>query len=130
VFSNAALHWMREPDRVIEGVRRALCPGGRFVGEMGGEGNVGAVRAALVQALAEHGIDATPLDPWYFPSCKEYQQRLERSAFIIDTIVLFPRPTVLPTLSDQRQRDVRKRTSALTTVATTCAAALSSAVRP
>jgi SAM-dependent methyltransferase len=97
VFSNAALHWMREPDRVIEGVRRALCPGGRFVGEMGGEGNVAAVRAALVQALAEHGIDATPLDPWYFPSCKEYQQKLERSGFIIDTIVLFPRPTVLPT---------------------------------
>jgi hypothetical protein len=64
---------------------------------MGGEGNVAAVRAALVQALAEHGIDATPLDPWYFPSCKEYQQRLERSGFIIDTIVLFPRPTVLPT---------------------------------
>ena len=38
-----------------------------------------------------------PLDPWYFPSCEEYQQRLERSGFIIDTIVLFPRPTVLPT---------------------------------
>src|SRR5512132_3943304 len=97
VFSNAALHWMREPDRVIEGVRPALCPGGRFVGEMGVEAKVAAVRAALVQALAEHGIDATPLDPWYFPSSKEYQQRLERSGFIIDTIVLFPRPTVLPT---------------------------------
>src|SRR5512132_4340689 len=31
------------------------------------------------------------------PVVLEYQQRLERSGFIIDTIVLFPRPTVLPT---------------------------------
>ena len=31
VFSNAALHWMREPDRVLAGVRRALKPGGRLV---------------------------------------------------------------------------------------------------
>jgi SAM-dependent methyltransferase len=39
-FSNAALHWMKDPDRVIAGVRRALKPGGRFVGECGGLGNV------------------------------------------------------------------------------------------
>lgn len=31
VFSNAALHWMRDADAVIAGVRRALKPGGRFV---------------------------------------------------------------------------------------------------
>lgn len=37
---------MREPDRVIESVRWVLCPGGRFVGEMGGEGNVAAAQAA------------------------------------------------------------------------------------
>ena len=35
VFSNAALHWVSEADRVIAGVRRALRPGGRFVAEMG-----------------------------------------------------------------------------------------------
>src|SRR4029077_20236142 len=34
VFSNAALHWMRPPEAVLAGVRRALRPGGRFVGEM------------------------------------------------------------------------------------------------
>src|SRR5678815_4450924 len=46
VFSNAALHWMHDPDRVVAGVFRALRPGGRFVGECGAEGNV----ATLVQA--------------------------------------------------------------------------------
>src|SRR5690242_10239656 len=41
VFSNAALHWMKEdPDAVIAGVARALKPGGRFAGEMGGHGCV------------------------------------------------------------------------------------------
>src|SRR6202047_2116098 len=40
VFSNAALHWMRNPDQVIAGVRRALRPQGRFVAELGGHGCV------------------------------------------------------------------------------------------
>ena len=31
VFSNAALHWMRRADAVIEGVWRVLKPGGRFM---------------------------------------------------------------------------------------------------
>ncbi|MFZ1415200.1 MAG: methyltransferase domain-containing protein [Defluviicoccus sp.] len=97
VFSNAALHWMKEPDRVLEGVRRALCPSGRFVGEMGGLGNVAAVRAALCRALEEDGIDAAQLDPWYFPSAEEYRRRLEAAGFTVETIALFPRPTVLPT---------------------------------
>ena len=35
VFSNAALHWMKDADAVIGRVARAL-PNGRFVAEMGG----------------------------------------------------------------------------------------------
>ena len=45
VFSNAALHWMPDLDAVFAGVARALKPGGRFVAEMGGEGNVATVVA-------------------------------------------------------------------------------------
>src|SRR5271170_390366 len=52
VFSNAALHWMkRERDAVIAGVYRALKPGGRFVGEMGGHGCVAAITIALIAML-------------------------------------------------------------------------------
>ena len=36
VLTNAALHWMKQPDAVIQGVGQALKPGGRFVGEFGG----------------------------------------------------------------------------------------------
>jgi trans-aconitate methyltransferase len=40
VFSNAALHWMKQKEKVIEGVYRALKAGGRFVAEMDGNGNI------------------------------------------------------------------------------------------
>ena len=36
VFSNAVLHWMKDADRVISNVFRALRAGGRFVAECGG----------------------------------------------------------------------------------------------
>jgi ubiquinone/menaquinone biosynthesis C-methylase UbiE len=34
VFSNAALHWMKKPEEVVEGVRFALKLGGRFAAEV------------------------------------------------------------------------------------------------
>ncbi len=96
VFSNAALHWMRRPDAVIVGVRRALKPGGRFVAEMGGAGCVAAIRRALAHALGARGIDAAAYDPWFFPTAEEYRARLERHGFAVQSIQLFPRPTPLP----------------------------------
>src|SRR5580698_543657 len=36
IFSNAALHWIKQADAVIAGVYRSLRPGGRFVAECGG----------------------------------------------------------------------------------------------
>ena len=96
VFSNAALHWMKRPDAVIDGVWRALRPGGRFVAELGGDGCVRAVVDALAAALATRGIEAEQLNPWYFPTVDDYRTRLERRGFRVDSIVLFPRPTPLP----------------------------------
>ena len=96
VLSNAALHWMLDPDAVIAGVWRALRPGGRFVAEMGGGANVGRVVAALAAALGRQDIDAAPLNPWYFPDDAEYRARLEAAGFVVDSIALIPRPTPLP----------------------------------
>ena len=96
VFSNAALHWVRGQDEMLDGVHKALKPGGRFVAEFGGKGNVERVRAALVTALARRGIDALPLDPWYFPANPEYRARLEWHGFRVADIRLIDRPTVLP----------------------------------
>jgi SAM-dependent methyltransferase len=96
VFSNAALHWMRDPDAVIDGVWRALRPGGRFVAECGGAGNVATVLDALHAVVARCGVDGDAVSPWYFPSVDEYRARLERRGFVVQSIDLIPRPTRLP----------------------------------
>ncbi len=96
VFSNAALHWMRDAGAVIDGVRRALKPGGRFVGEMGGAGNVQLIIGALIAALERRGLDGRSTFPWIFPSVEEYRQLLEQRGFRVRSIELIPRPTPLP----------------------------------
>lgn len=96
VFSNAALHWMLRPDLVIDGVWRALKPGGRFVAEMGGAGNVQTIREALIAALDRRGQDGEDAVPWYFPSPEEYRGKLESQGFSVPYIELIPRPTPLP----------------------------------
>jgi SAM-dependent methyltransferase len=95
VFSNAAMHWM-DPDRVIAGVWRALRPGGRFVGEFGGRGCVARIVAAVRAALARQGVDERGIQPWYFPGDDEYRARLEAHGFVVRSIALIPRPTLLP----------------------------------
>ncbi|GIX14976.1 MAG: methyltransferase type 11 [Paracoccaceae bacterium] len=93
VFSNAALHWMTDPDRVIAGVARALVRGGRFVAEAGGHGNVAAIRTALIAVLERHGRITDLGDIWYFPTVAEQRRRLERAGLTVTDIALIPRPT-------------------------------------
>lgn len=95
VFSNAVLHWIPEADAVLQGVGRALRPGGRFVAEFGGHGNVAAIVVALRAAFARHGLPFA--SPWYYPSVQEYRAKLEANGFVVDDIRLVPRPTPLPT---------------------------------
>lgn len=96
VFSNATLHWVKEPDAAIEGAWNALRPGGRFVGEFGGFGCVALVRGALGRALEKRGIDIASVNPWYFPTAEDYGARLEKRGFRVEQIRVFPRPTPLP----------------------------------
>lgn len=96
VFSNAALHWMKNAREVVSNVKNHLRVGGRFVAEMGGKGNVAIITNALYQALAEHGIKKEQINnPWYFPSVAEYTTLLEEEGFQISYVLYFERPTVL-----------------------------------
>ncbi len=96
VFSNAALHWIEQPQRPIDGVWRALKPGGRFVGELGGHGCVRTIERVLMDELRRRGVDPATVNPWYFPTDAAYRELLEARGFIVDSIALIPRPTPLP----------------------------------
>ncbi len=95
VFSNAVLHWVKEADKAIASVHQALKPGGRFVAEFGGQGNVQAIAHAIHNALEALGISAVALNPWYFPSIGEYATLLEHQGFDVIYAILFARPTPL-----------------------------------
>lgn len=96
ILSNAALHWMKRPEAVIDGMWRALRPGGRIAAEMGGAGNVETIRTGLIAGLEARGIDGAAASPWYFPAADEYGSLLGAAGFEIDYIELIPRPTPLP----------------------------------
>ncbi|KAK5112503.1 hypothetical protein LTR62_004260 [Meristemomyces frigidus] len=101
VFSNAALHWiLRAPETresVFRRVHEALEPGGKFVFEMGGAGNVAEVQAGFTAALVSKGgltlREAREASPWFFPSTQWMSQMLGRVGFEVEVCELEYRPT-------------------------------------
>lgn len=107
VFSNAALHWiLRDPSTrkdVFRDVFSALKPGGRFVFEFGGKGNVGEVHAAIVSVLTHHGIPlqkANDANPWFFPSDAWLRDMLTDVGFEVEKAEMEYRPTKLTARSE------------------------------
>jgi trans-aconitate methyltransferase len=96
IFSNAALHWIRDQKKVTAMMHLHLKEGGRLVVEFGGKGNVGQIRKALNDCFRQRGMfsHAEP-KRWYFPSIGEYTRLLESAGFEVNVAQLFDRPTVL-----------------------------------
>ncbi len=92
VFSNAALHWVKNAGGAAASIARALRPEGRFVAEFGGKGNIASVQSALRAVL---GPIADEQSPWYYPSIAEYSAVLERHGLEVRNASLFHRPTEL-----------------------------------
>jgi len=96
VFSNATLHWILNADAAIKCVYENLKPGGRFVAEMGGKGNMGKIIAATQKALGAHGYtNLAKAQQWYFPSLGEYTSKLEAAGFRVTFAAHFDRDTLL-----------------------------------
>ena len=95
VFSNAVLHWVRDQERMMQQVHRVLKPGGRFVAEMGGHGNVAAIHVAFTAILQKHGFGEREKGINYYPSAAAYSELLGRNGFSVEKIALIPRPTKL-----------------------------------
>lgn len=95
VFSNATLHWIKEPEREVQAIARRLKQGGRFVAEFGGKGNVAGFMETAETAW-ERMMPGQPFfSPWYYPGIAEYSMLLERHGFEVTYAILFDRPTPL-----------------------------------
>jgi SAM-dependent methyltransferase len=96
VFSNAVLHWVSGQDQAAACVAAALRPGGRFVAELGGHGNVRAILDATYAALERASYPLSrEAEPFFFPSIAVQAAVLERAGLEARQAVLFDRPTPL-----------------------------------
>lgn len=94
VFSNATLHWVKPPEAAAKCIAQVLKPGGRFVAEFGGHGNIGNIAQAVRLAYAEVTGEDRP-HAWFFPSIGEYAPLLEAHGLEVQVAWLFDRPTPL-----------------------------------
>lgn len=96
VFSNATLHWVTHERDAARNMADALKPGGRFVVEFGGSGNVKVIRAAIYRALEELELTRDRFDnPWFNPTIAEYAEILASVGLEVTFAHLFQRPTQL-----------------------------------
>jgi SAM-dependent methyltransferase len=92
-FSNATLHWVLEKEQAARAIFRALKAGGRFAGEMGGEGNLERLREALDEELIIRGyVPPVEASNWY-ASPHEFAALYEAAGFREIDARLIERPT-------------------------------------
>jgi len=131
VFSNATLHWVKPPEQAAACIAKALRPGGRFVAEFGGRGNVRTIESAIHSVANRMGQPLTE-SLWFYPSIAEYAAVLEQAGLEVTFATLFDRPTplsgedglrnwirmfcggVLGSLSPQQQNEFLSEVEALT----------------
>jgi trans-aconitate methyltransferase len=95
VFSNAAIHWMKDQRAVASSIYQALKPAGRFVAEFGGHGNIHHIETALRRALRQAGYDVSNEPYYYFPTVGQYATLVESVGFTVTFAAWFERPTPL-----------------------------------
>ena len=96
VFSNAVLHWIKQPKAALENIYKCLHEGGRFVAELGGKGNVQMITEEVKNVFTKSGLTFNEEQfPWYFPSIGEYTSLMEGAGFHVTFAYHFERPTNL-----------------------------------
>jgi trans-aconitate 2-methyltransferase len=85
VFSAATLHWIHDHPAVFRSVHDALAPGGRFVAQCGGRGNLDRLlhRAGALMATPPYAAHfAGWRAPWHFASAAATADALRHAGFI------------------------------------------------
>ncbi|MBP1040773.1 methyltransferase domain-containing protein [Vagococcus sp. BWB3-3] len=100
VFSNATLHWVKEPEKALSSIFQSLKKGGRLVAELGGQGNCQTLTDSLIRGFEKTDIVYNQeFFPWFFPSIGDYLVLMEKSGFNVIYGCYFDRPT--PLVDDQ-----------------------------
>ncbi|MEZ6134648.1 MAG: methyltransferase domain-containing protein [Pirellulaceae bacterium] len=94
VFSNAALHWINDPAKVVYCISKALKPDGRMAVEFGGHGNVHFL-AQAIETASEELLGSQLSHPWYFPSITAFGTVLEQHGMEVTQAAMIDRPTSL-----------------------------------
>ena len=83
IFSNATLHWVKDHQKLLSNVHRALRPGGRVRFDFASDGNCVNFFAVIREAMALDRF-AEAFDgfewPWYMPTLEAYTALAEESA--------------------------------------------------
>ncbi len=97
VFSNAALHWIKDHRPVIEGIYCCLKPGGRMLLQMGGKGNARVIIEVLDDIIVEHQYQSHFQDfefPYGFLGIDQYCSLLEGAGFINSRVELIDKDMI------------------------------------
>jgi SAM-dependent methyltransferase len=94
-FSNATLHWVLDKERAARAIWFALKHGGRFAGEMGGDGNLARLRETLDDVLVERGFGPPTFAANWYPAPQEFAAVYEQAGFEDIETRLIERPTEL-----------------------------------
>jgi trans-aconitate methyltransferase len=94
VFSNAALHWVKEHDQVLNGISKCLKSNGRILLQMGGRGNAKDIFDAIEEMMLEVKWEKYFCDfdfSYSFLSIEEYKELLKSASLQEKKIVLIPK---------------------------------------
>ena len=102
IFSNAALHWVIDHRPVVQGLFRALKPGGKILLQMGGRGNAAGPIKVLDKMIstdwAKYFKDFQ--FPYGFYGTEEYSKLLTENGFRIIRNILIPKDMIHQTRAD------------------------------
>ena len=94
VFSNAALHWVMDHGPVLQGIARALKPGGWALLQMGGKGNAAQIVEVMEQVTAgdqwREYFSGMKM-PYGFHGPEEYRPWLAQAGLVSRRLELIPK---------------------------------------
>lgn len=89
IFSNAALHWVKDHGRLLKNSFRALKDGGRLLWDFAGDGNCSNFFAVIRKEMESEEYRQYFKEfewPWYMPSREDYAKIVAASGFSSSSI--------------------------------------------